>query len=399
MSRKIIGVTVGTAMNPDRLGEKLGSSLPTVRYDKAQKLTPEQKAQARANIGAGTPDDIANADEVYIVGESETESDIPENTVIAVFPNEDAEETDFTNYYTKPEIDEIIIKAEFKKGKSAYEIAVEQGFEGSEAEWVASLKGKDGYTPQKGVDYFDGKDGKTPVKDVDYFDGYTPQKGTDYFDGEDGEDGYTPQRGIDYWTDSDIATMQTAIMAELVGTAPDALDTLWELANALGNDPNFATTITNLIGKKVDKVDGKGLSTNDYTTSEKNKLAGLSNYTHPSSHPASMITGLSKVATSNKYSDLDGKPTILSASNKGYNGAITAGGDGVAEMGKYIDFHNTANGTSDYSTRMMCTGEHGNTVSLPSATGTLVVGDRALKVVITSSAPTTNDTSVMTIQL
>ena len=29
---------------------------------------------------------------------------------------------------------------------------------------------------------------------------------------------------------------------------------------------------------KVDKVSGKGLSTNDYTTSEKNKLAGLSNY-------------------------------------------------------------------------------------------------------------------------
>lgn len=32
---------------------------------------------------------------------------------------------------------------------------------------------------------------------------------------------------------------------------------------------------------KVDKVDGKGLSTNDYTTNEKNKLAGLSNYTLP----------------------------------------------------------------------------------------------------------------------
>lgn len=31
--------------------------------------------------------------------------------------------------------------------------------------------GKDGYTPQKDVDYFDGKDGDTPVKDVDYFDG------------------------------------------------------------------------------------------------------------------------------------------------------------------------------------------------------------------------------------
>lgn len=29
--------------------------------------------------------------------------------------------------------------------------------------------------------------------------------------------------------------------------------------------------ITNMIVNKVDKVDGKGLSTNDYTTAEKNK--------------------------------------------------------------------------------------------------------------------------------
>lgn len=36
-----------------------------------------------------------------------------------------------------------------------------------------------------------------------------------------------------------------------------------------------------LIGNKVDKVEGKGLSTNDYTTAEKNKLAGLKNYTLP----------------------------------------------------------------------------------------------------------------------
>lgn len=45
---------------------------------------------------------------------------------------------------------------------------------------------------------------------------------------------------------------------------------------------------------KVDKVDGKGLSSNDYTTADKDKLAGVAananNYTHPSSHEASMIT-------------------------------------------------------------------------------------------------------------
>ena len=38
-------------------------------------------------------------------------------------------------------------------GKSAYEIAVERGFVGSEAYWLTSLKGKDGRSPVKGVDY------------------------------------------------------------------------------------------------------------------------------------------------------------------------------------------------------------------------------------------------------
>ena len=36
-------------------------------------------------------------------------------------------------------------------------------------------------------------------------------------------------------------------------------------------------------------------------------------YTHPYSHPASMITGLATVATSGKYSDLEGTPTSLTA--------------------------------------------------------------------------------------
>lgn len=36
-------------------------------------------------------------------------------------------------------------------------------------EQLAGLKGEPGYTPQKGVDYFDGSDGHTPQKGVDYF--------------------------------------------------------------------------------------------------------------------------------------------------------------------------------------------------------------------------------------
>ena len=39
----------------------------------------------------------------------------------------------------------------------------------------------------------------------------------------------------------------------LVGAADGALDTLEELANALGNDEQFSVTVTNLIGEKVSK--------------------------------------------------------------------------------------------------------------------------------------------------
>ncbi len=82
-------------------------------------------------------------------------------------------------------------------------------------------------------------------------------------------------------------------ITEVVGSSPEALDTLKELAGALGDDPNFAATVAGQIGKKVDKVEGKGLSTEDYTTADKSKLAGIAaganNYVHPTSHSADMI--------------------------------------------------------------------------------------------------------------
>lgn len=45
--------------------------------------------------------------------------------------------------------------------------------------------------------------------------------------------------------------------------------------NTLVGDTAVSTQITNAVANKVDKVSGKGLSTNDYTTAEKNKLSGI----------------------------------------------------------------------------------------------------------------------------
>jgi len=45
----------------------------------------------------------------------------------------------------------------------AYAIAVRNGFEGTEAEWLASLHGADGYTPVRGTDYWTDAD-KAEIK-------------------------------------------------------------------------------------------------------------------------------------------------------------------------------------------------------------------------------------------
>lgn len=87
------------------------------------------------------------------------------------------------------------------------------------------------------------------------------------------------------------------------------------------------------ISKKVDKVPGKGLSTNDYTTSEKQKLAeiqaGANKYVHPISHSLDMITETSnkKIMTNaerNKIAGIEAgaqKNTVTSVAGK--TGAVT----------------------------------------------------------------------------
>ena len=46
-----------------------------------------------------------------------------------------------------------------------------------------------------------------------------------------------------------------AKFSELVDSAPTTLDTLNELATALGNDPNFATTVVTQLGLKANKTE------------------------------------------------------------------------------------------------------------------------------------------------
>ena len=80
--------------------------------------------------------------------------------------------------------------------------------------------------------------------------------------------------------------------------------------------------LTIALDSKVDKVDGKGLSTNDYTTVEKTKLAGIeagaNKYVHPTTHPASIIiqTEEARFVTDVEKGDWNSKETTEGSQTK-----------------------------------------------------------------------------------
>lgn len=88
-------------------------------------------------------------------------------------------------------------------GDSAYQVALTHGFEGSETEWLASLKGPKGDTGLTGPKGEQGVQG--PKGDT----GSTGPKG------DPGTDGKTPVRGTDYWTEADIAEIHSYIDAKI----------------------------------------------------------------------------------------------------------------------------------------------------------------------------------------
>lgn len=69
--------------------------------------------------------------------------------------------------------------------------------------------------------------------------------------------------------------------------------TAWKIYSGDFTGLETTTSVDAKLNTKVDKVAGKDLSSNDYTTTEKNKLAGIAtsanNYVHPATHPASII--------------------------------------------------------------------------------------------------------------
>lgn len=78
--------------------------------------------------------------------------------------------------------------------------------------------------------------------------------------------------------------------------------------SSTSTNPVQNKAVNTALGNKVDKVSGKQLSTNDYTTDEKNKLAGLQNYTLPTA--STTLGGVKTTSTVNSASGYTSCPII-----------------------------------------------------------------------------------------
>lgn len=141
-------------------------------------------------------------------------------------------------------------------------------------------------------------------------------------------------------------------IAEVVNSAPGTLDTLNELAQALGNDPNFATTMATELGKKANTANLATVATSGDYNDLINKptipsVEGLASEAYvnekvaaikvPSLDGYAKTADLANVATSGSYNDLSDTPIIPSVGN----GTLTIQKNGTS-AGTF-----TANATTD----------------------------------------------------
>lgn len=140
----------------------------------------------------------------------------------------------------------------------------------------------------------------------------------------------------------------------------------------LTNDKNFVTG----------SVSGQTITINGVSTTWQNTWRGITDsYSGTSTGTSLSQKGANSLynALHNGYASSAGNADTLdgyhaNGSNVAPYGHIpTIESDGVMEVGKYIDFHNDNSGKHDFSTRLLTTGNYGNSVNLPSNSGTLAL--------------------------
>ena len=171
------------------------------------------------------------------------------------------------------------------------------------------------------------------------------------------------------YSDTNLGTAKSYTdtkIGNLINGAPETMDTLKEVADAIAEHKEVTDALNAAIGNKVDKVSGKVLSTNDYTTAEKNKLSGIATGAEVNQNAFSKVVvgsttveadtktdALTLVAGSNVTitPDATNDKITISSANTTYVGAgadlglVKTGGDVTIESGVITVNDNSHNHT------------------------------------------------------
>ena len=144
-------------------------------------------------------------------------------------------------------------------------------------------------------------------------------------------------------TTTAVEGMISTAISELIDGAPSTYDTLKEISDWISTHEDAYQGLLADLANKVDKVSGKGLSTEDYTTAEKTKLSGIAeganNYSLPTAS-ASVLGGIkvgdnlaidstTGVLSGNYSAASSSAAGLMSAADKSKLDAIDAGATAV----------------------------------------------------------------------
>lgn len=203
------------------------------------------------------------------------------------------------------------------RGYSAYEIAVQNGFVGTEKEWLESLKGADGSTPYiedgywflngenlgvkaEGADGKDGKDGKDGTDGKDGQDGYTPQKNVDYFDGINGKDG---KSAYEYAKEGGFTGTEAEFAEKIAQEIPSKV-------SQLENDSNFLTEVPSEYVTETE-LNNKGYLTEHQSLVDYAKKSELPTKTSQLTNDSGFLTEHQSLEDYAKKSELPSKTSQL----------------------------------------------------------------------------------------
>ena len=153
-------------------------------------------------------------------------------------------------------------------------------------------------------------------------------------------------------TTETVEGLISAAIDDLIDGAPATYDTLKEISEWIATHQSEYAALIAAIAGKVDKVEGKGLSTEDYTTAEKTKLSGIEANANNYTLPAATTSALGGVKVgSNLAVDANGVISgDYSAATTSANGLMSSTDkaklDGIAEGATAVTVDSAISSTS-----------------------------------------------------